>query len=121
MIVEIDPRNDPLTLSPVGERALYKRFAKVALDNLNTSRERYGTYSLEFVMAATYVLDVIADAKESKRKPKDRSTNQNIKTLFDLDEIIDSFRILSATTRKIFMEYIDFNVSCDDEEDETAD
>lgn len=86
--------------------------AEIALDNLNTSRKRYGVYSMEFVMASTYVLDAIARARTNNHiiKGKDESFFNNIKKMYDLPEIIRAFKILSTSTRKIFLEYMTLNV-----------
>lgn len=86
------------------DRSLLGRFGDVALDNLNAARERFGTYSLEFVMAATYVLDFIAAIKDRASEWEDQDEFEAL-CLFDFKEIRDAFTILSGNTRDIFEEY----------------
>lgn len=73
---------------------------------------------MEFVMASTYVLDCIAVARSYSHivKGKDETFFVEIKNLYDLREIINAFKILSFTTRKIFVEYLSINVLSDEDE-----
>lgn len=73
---------------------------------------------MEFVMASTYVLDCIAVARSYIHviKGKDESFFKDIKNLYDLRELISAFKILSMPTRRIFLEYLNFNVVRDEDE-----
>lgn len=87
------------------DKTLYRQFADILLDNLNASRKRFGAYSLEFVMASTYVLDFLAKINECQSEWEDREEYEALK-LFDLKEIINAFTILSERTRTMFHQYL---------------
>lgn len=88
------------------DTSLCQSFADVILDNLNASRERFGSKSLEFMMAATYVLDFLAVTKERRHEWKDQAELNSLR-LFDLQEITNSFSILSQRTRIVFQKYLE--------------
>lgn len=87
-------------------KLLCRPYADVALDNLNATRERFGTYSYEFVTAATYVLDFLALMKDRESQWTDDEAEYEALQIFDMDEIRDSFSILSARTKRIFDQYL---------------
>lgn len=87
------------------DKSLYRQFSDIILDNLNASRTRFGVYSLEFVMASTYVLDFLAIIKDCQSEWEDKEEYEALR-LFDLKEIIGAYSILSDRTRAVFEQYL---------------
>lgn len=88
------------------DTALCRAYADVLLDNLNASRERFGTHSLEFIMAATYALDYLALIKNRSADWKNDPEEYAALQLFDLGEMKNAFGILSSQTKEVFDNYV---------------
>lgn len=87
-------------------KQMCRSYADVTLDNLNASRERFGTHSMEFVMAATYVLDFLMVIKDRADAWSDDPEEYAALQLVDLREIRRSFNTLSTRTKEVFDGYI---------------
>lgn len=79
--------------------------AQIAADNLFLADERYGQFSIEFVMATTYVLAILERMMwlEKLCNRSDHCENaNNIRKLFNMKTIEKSYTILSPLMKKIF-------------------
>lgn len=79
--------------------------ARIAAENLLLADDRYGQFSIEFVMATTYVLAILEQVIRLEKlcNRSDHCENEKIiRELFNMKIIEKSYTILSPLMKKIF-------------------
>lgn len=80
-------------------------FAEIAVDNLTLTRDRYGLFSMEYVMATTYALLIMERIQFFAKQSNDAAFCTQvdcIRTQLDVKCIEKSYTILSPLMRNIF-------------------
>lgn len=75
------------------------------MENYIITRERFGQYSMEFIIAVTHALRILEISKEIEKNGTSTKLSVDIKKIrkvFDLEKISKSFIILSKPMQEIF-------------------
>uniref|UniRef100_A0A1B0CCB1 MYND-type domain-containing protein n=1 Tax=Lutzomyia longipalpis TaxID=7200 RepID=A0A1B0CCB1_LUTLO len=78
-----------------------EKLTQIATELLKLREEKFGIYSIEFIIASTYLLDLMA---------LQRKLNLKTNTDFSINHIRKSFLILSKDTQAILNDYINYNI-----------
>lgn len=89
----------------VTKKDLFPSLAYITMENFVTTRERFGQFSLEFIMATTYALNILEKAREIEKEDKSGKTAlelEKIRKVLDVSKMEKSYIILPKTTQGIF-------------------
>lgn len=100
----------PITATKEYSQTFAKKLLKLSNDLLKICEHRYGHMSLEYICAATYLLDLLAIRKQCQRANGNNVRRTTITNSYepdyDLDAIIAATDILSDSSKSIFVNYI---------------
>lgn len=80
----------------------FERFAYIILGWFFTTRERYGIYSMEFVMATALALKIIRILHEKDDKTIDRSEKEKLLKHFNVKQMAKAWSILPKSSQNYF-------------------
>lgn len=86
-------------------QTLFIRLAHIAIENYAMVHERFGLYSLEIIIAITYLLNILKMAKQLEKDPSSTVSTQEINRIYetiDIEKIKKSITILSNPLYNIF-------------------
>lgn len=102
----------PISSTKEYSKTFAKKLLKLSNDLLKICENRFGHMSLEYICAATYLLDLLAIHKQNQRLTTKNVVRTTITTTniyepdYDLDGIIAALDILSNSSKSIFVNYI---------------
>lgn len=89
---------------------MFVRLAYIAIENYAIVRERFGQYSLEIIIAITYVLNILKMGKTLEKENKSVTSKEEIEKIrktLDVKKIQKSITILSERNQQIFRNAIE--------------
>lgn len=93
---------------PADKEDMFTKLAYIAMENYVITRERFGLFSLEVVMAVTYALNILKLAKElESESSKHQEDIAKIRKVLDIKKMEKSITILSKAMQAIFKEAFD--------------
>lgn len=91
----------PITATKEYGTTFAKKLLKLANDLVRICEYRFGHMSLEYICAATFLLDLLAIRKQSHRNVANAYEPD-----YDLDAVIAATDILSESSKSVFVNYI---------------
>ncbi|XP_031622222.1 SET and MYND domain-containing protein 4-like [Contarinia nasturtii] len=87
------------------QKELFNSLAYIAMDNYVITREKFGPYSLELIMASTYALNILKMAKvieQDKKSQNQLAEIRKIRKVLDIRKMYKSFALLSKQMQIVF-------------------
>lgn len=91
---------------------LFKKMAYIVVECYIAARDRYGIYSMEFVVITAHAISILEKiyAKANLKCPSDETDRNKIIKLLSLKQMRKSWTILSTNTRQMFENFVKNNL-----------